>query len=221
MRGSAPSQFNAWTRNPLVSTIELRLRRLFRVGGQRSRLSAAGKLECCMQLLRIYVRLRIRLALPPRRRHGRSFVPGGAVASERRHEASVRLTAIRTAVNRLMRSPEPLQMRIPLGGCGPAVLVIHSWWGLTAAFLTLDEALAGQGFVVGLADHFGGRTATVPAEARLLRSAPRSAKLKGSRRGPSVTAFRSPRPCGNRSPGPRYNTGCRKTDPARNWAPAA
>ena len=54
-----------------------------------------------------------------------------------------------------------------------AVLVIHSWWGLTGSFHTYGEALAKAGFLVGLSDLFDGRTARTEAEARKLRAAPR------------------------------------------------
>jgi carboxymethylenebutenolidase len=53
---------------------------------------------------------------------------------------------------------------------GPAVLVIHSWWGLTSSFVDFGEALAEKVFVVGLADLFEGRTDSDPAEAQRLRS---------------------------------------------------
>jgi carboxymethylenebutenolidase len=59
-------------------------------------------------------------------------------------------------------------------GGAPAVLVIHSWWGLTASFTRFGEALADEGFVVGLADLFGGRTASDPEEARRLRRSRRA-----------------------------------------------
>ena len=51
--------------------------------------------------------------------------------------------------------------------------MIHSWWGLTPSFVDFGEALADQGFVVGLADLFDGRTASDPAEVKRLRRAPR------------------------------------------------
>lgn len=56
---------------------------------------------------------------------------------------------------------------------GRPVLLIHSWWGLTASFRAYGKALAKAGFVVGLADLFGGETAETEAEARQLRQARR------------------------------------------------
>ncbi|WGH78438.1 dienelactone hydrolase family protein [Jannaschia ovalis] len=61
----------------------------------------------------------------------------------------------------------------PDGTALGAVLVIHSWWGLTDSFRDYGAALARQGFVVGLADLFDGRTARTQAAARALRAAPR------------------------------------------------
>lgn len=53
------------------------------------------------------------------------------------------------------------------------VLVIHSWWGLTDSFRDYGQVLADQGFVVGLSDLFGGKTAHTAQDAKRLRSAPR------------------------------------------------
>lgn len=61
----------------------------------------------------------------------------------------------------------------PASGAAP-VLVIHSWWGLTPSFHAYGAALASAGFLVGLADLFGGRTAATEAETRALRAARRS-----------------------------------------------
>lgn len=54
-----------------------------------------------------------------------------------------------------------------------AILIIHSWWGLTDSFRTFGSLLAGEGYLVGLADLFEGQTATTEAEARKLRAQPR------------------------------------------------
>ncbi|MBV2360402.1 dienelactone hydrolase family protein [Thalassococcus sp. CAU 1522] len=54
-----------------------------------------------------------------------------------------------------------------------AVLVIHSWWGLTPSFRRYGTALSRAGYLVGLADLFDGATAETEAEARRLRSRPR------------------------------------------------
>lgn len=67
--------------------------------------------------------------------------------------------------------PEPLEIVPASGGSRRhGVLVIHSWWGLTGSFRAYGEALAAEGFVVGLSDLFGGRTASGIAEAKALRA---------------------------------------------------
>lgn len=53
------------------------------------------------------------------------------------------------------------------------VLVIHSWWGLTEAFRRYGSVLSDDGYLVGLADLFDGRTAETEEEARALRAGPR------------------------------------------------
>lgn len=58
----------------------------------------------------------------------------------------------------------------PPGGAGPAVLVVHSWWGLTRSFTEFADRLADHGFVAGCADLFEGRTASTEQEARALRA---------------------------------------------------
>lgn len=54
-----------------------------------------------------------------------------------------------------------------------AVLVIHSWWGLTESFRTYGSALSEAGYLVGLVDLFDGKTAKTEVEAKALRAAPR------------------------------------------------
>lgn len=54
-----------------------------------------------------------------------------------------------------------------------AVLVIHSWWGLTDSFREFGTSLADAGYLVGLADLYEGRIARTEAEARELRARPR------------------------------------------------
>jgi carboxymethylenebutenolidase len=49
---------------------------------------------------------------------------------------------------------------LPPGGKGPGVLVAHPWWGLNQTIRDYAAALAREGFVVGLADLFGGETTT-------------------------------------------------------------
>ncbi len=51
-----------------------------------------------------------------------------------------------------------------------AVLIIHSWWGLTDSFRTYGSSLARAGYIVGLADLFDGQTANTEADACRLRA---------------------------------------------------
>ncbi|MGP1395716.1 MAG: dienelactone hydrolase family protein [Inquilinaceae bacterium] len=61
----------------------------------------------------------------------------------------------------------------PSGEPKGAVLVIHSWWGLTASFREYGSVLSDAGYFIGLADLFDGKTAETEAEARALRARPR------------------------------------------------
>lgn len=54
-----------------------------------------------------------------------------------------------------------------------AILIIHSWWGLTDSFREYGTHLAEAGYLVGLADLFGGQVAKTESEARELRALPR------------------------------------------------
>lgn len=56
---------------------------------------------------------------------------------------------------------------------GPAVLVLHSWWGLTASFTQYADHLGEHGFLAGCVDLYDGHLATTPEEAATLRSRPR------------------------------------------------
>ena len=60
----------------------------------------------------------------------------------------------------------------PDSGTGPAVLVLHAWWGLTPFFHSVADRLADAGFVALAPDlHGGNQTADTPDEAEaLLRS---------------------------------------------------
>ena len=51
-----------------------------------------------------------------------------------------------------------------------AVLVIHSWSGLTGSFRRFGSSLAGKEYLVGLADIFEGQTANTQADAKKLRA---------------------------------------------------
>jgi carboxymethylenebutenolidase len=63
-------------------------------------------------------------------------------------------------------------LALPDGPSGPGVLVLHSWWGLTAFFRDLCERLAAEGFVALAPDLFEGRTpASVEAAESQLRRA--------------------------------------------------
>ena len=59
----------------------------------------------------------------------------------------------------------------PSGVPKGTVLLIHSWWGLTASFRHYGSVLSDAGYLVGLADLFDGQTAET--EARALRARPR------------------------------------------------
>lgn len=66
-----------------------------------------------------------------------------------------------------------MEMLEPDGGPIGAVLVVHSWWGLTESFRRYGAALASAGFRTGLADLFDGQVASTAAEAKALRARPR------------------------------------------------
>jgi len=51
---------------------------------------------------------------------------------------------------------------------GPAVLVLHAWWGLTPVFKRVCDRLAEAGFVTLAPDLYAGRTASTIAEAEAL-----------------------------------------------------
>ncbi|HWB46267.1 MAG TPA: dienelactone hydrolase family protein [Hyphomicrobiaceae bacterium] len=53
-----------------------------------------------------------------------------------------------------------MDVLLPPGGEGPGVLLAHPWWGLNRTIRDYGMALSREGFVVGLADLFGGETAT-------------------------------------------------------------
>lgn len=53
---------------------------------------------------------------------------------------------------------------VPDTGSGPGVLVLHSWWGLTAGTRAICDRLAGNGFVAMAPDLFGGAIAEDPEE---------------------------------------------------------
>lgn len=53
----------------------------------------------------------------------------------------------------------------PAGGTGPAVLVLHAWWGLNDTFKALCDRLAAEGFLAFAPDMFNGRIAATVDEA--------------------------------------------------------
>ncbi|MEZ4267511.1 MAG: dienelactone hydrolase family protein [Myxococcota bacterium] len=69
---------------------------------------------------------------------------------------------------------ELLQPTPPDGG---AVLVVHSWWGLTDSFRAFGRRLQREGFVVGLSDLFSGEVATTEGAARRLRARRRTTPM--------------------------------------------
>jgi carboxymethylenebutenolidase len=85
-------------------------------------------------------------------------------------------------------------LAIPERGAGPAVLVLHAWWGLKPFFRELCDRLAGEGFVALAPDLYGGQTAATIEEAEQLISTLNSqatrAKVTGAttylRRHPAV-----------------------------------
>lgn len=58
-----------------------------------------------------------------------------------------------------------------MGGCFPAVALLHDWWGITEVERRLANLFAGMGYYVLIPDLFRGRTASTPAEALQLVSA--------------------------------------------------
>jgi len=80
---------------------------------------------------------------------------------------------------------------VPQRGHGPAVLVLHAWWGLTPFFKSVCDRLASEGFVALAPDRYGGL--------------PRRPSKK-----PKICCGRSPRNALRRSL-PRRLTSCRST----------
>jgi carboxymethylenebutenolidase len=59
-----------------------------------------------------------------------------------------------------------IDILLPPGGTGHGVLLVHPWWGLNDTVRDYGEALAAQGFIVGLADAFEGKVVTAQDEAQ-------------------------------------------------------
>lgn len=65
-------------------------------------------------------------------------------------------------------SDERGYLAVPASGEGPAVLVLHAWWGLTSVFRDVCDRLAAEGFVAYAPDMFGGRSTDRIEEAERL-----------------------------------------------------
>jgi carboxymethylenebutenolidase len=62
-------------------------------------------------------------------------------------------------------------LAVPDSGEGPAVLVLHAWWGLTPVFTAVCDRLAGEGFVAFAPDLNAGRIAeTIEAAKSLMKT---------------------------------------------------
>jgi carboxymethylenebutenolidase len=70
----------------------------------------------------------------------------------------------------MTRPQPPGFLALPAAGPGPAVLVLHAWWGLNDTIRSLCERLAAQGFVAFAPDLFHGKVAVTKEEAEALSS---------------------------------------------------
>lgn len=70
----------------------------------------------------------------------------------------------------MTRPQSPGFLALPAGGTGPAVLVLHAWWGLNETIKSVCNRLAGEGFVAFGPDLFYGKVAVTREEAEALSS---------------------------------------------------
>jgi carboxymethylenebutenolidase len=59
----------------------------------------------------------------------------------------------------------PGYLSSPVGGAGPAVIVLQEWWGLDDHIRSVCDRLAAEGFFALAPDLYGGETTTQPSEA--------------------------------------------------------
>jgi carboxymethylenebutenolidase len=58
---------------------------------------------------------------------------------------------------------------------GPAIILVHEWWGLNDDMRRMAARFAAEGYVAMLVDLYGGRSASTPEEAMALSSAMKTA----------------------------------------------
>lgn len=112
-------------------------------------------------------------------RHLATFERSGSKAlSTRAKKIRERLLSPKGSMtHRDIKTPSPAgepYFAVPKEGGGPGVVVLHSWWGLTDGVRSICDRLAKEGFVAAAPDLYRGRIARTAAEARKLRSAPRT-----------------------------------------------
>ncbi len=69
------------------------------------------------------------------------------------------------------QQPVAAYLALPGAGSGPAVLVLHAWWGLKPFFKQVCDQLAAQGFVALAPDLYHGPVAATIEEAKSLMEA--------------------------------------------------
>ncbi|HEU5170142.1 MAG TPA: dienelactone hydrolase family protein [Gemmatimonadales bacterium] len=101
-----------------------------------------------------------------------------------------------------MTQPQPQgYLALPTRGSGPAVLVLHAWWGLNDTIKSVCDRLAQEGFVAFAPDLFHGKVAVTREEAQALSSGAEADGGKGVRAAAAAAAkFLAGHP-GARGPG--------------------